>query len=112
MVEMFRIHSGYRASSSSSAQTEHFESRDAMASRLLALQSEVVAYTPNSYGSFASRIERLFRARRGDKDLSGYNVRKADKVFKVQRLEGEEWVDVEYDFEPARLVIGGEVYSG
>ncbi len=110
MAELFRIKYGYRASSSSSTSVEHFESRKALAMKLLDVQSEIVAFTPNSRGGLAAAIENMFRKRRGDKDLSNWNARKADRVLQVQQFKVDTWVDVEYEFVPAHLTIGGELY--
>jgi hypothetical protein len=109
-VEMFRIHYSTRASFSSSARTEHLESRRALAFRLLELQSEVVAYPESGRLSFSGRIERKLRELRGKEDLVSRGKTRASKIFSVQQLVGDEWVDVEYKFVPATLFIGGEEF--
>lgn len=110
MVEMFRIHYGWRSGAASSANTQHFESRRSLALRLLDLQSEVVAYPASGVWNMTTRIERMFRKRRNESGTPP-GFRSASEIYLVQKLVDGEWADITFEFIPAKLILDGEDYS-
>lgn len=101
MVEMFRITTRRNL-------VTHVESRDDLARKLLAMESQALA-SKDSYGGhkFNTLVERMFRSRKNlpeRVDFPPYGT-------VVEKFVDGEWVPITYEFVPSHLVLDGEVYS-
>jgi hypothetical protein len=108
-TELFRITLRKRYGASyPTRMSKIYESKSEFLHALLNAQSEIWSYE-QPRGTFTQWIERAFRVKRGQEDLA--RSTHVSDVVSVEKFVGDDWVKVDWSFEPARLILDGVTYS-